>query len=436
MSEGEPQYVKSMIFDQPSFVVVDQKDFWWNPDARSPEDIDIAYFRTYETKASLKAAQEDGLYENIDELTNTSSMGSTSHDEGPDTEDEVYRAGPIEVIERWTRDRLVVIANRRVVIRDERNPFGHGLIPFVYARPIPRNGHVVGKSLAELVADEQIAMWILGNQRLDNTELMCNTMVSITNATPETMDKLGDAFPGRKIPLEMGQMLQYDAPNTSIIEPSIIAEDRLLQNMKDQTGAVDYVSGAGEGSVDQQTATEVQLMQSGAQRRLMSFKQQFANARNRAGQQQIELNKRLMTKPELIVSMSAGSYAHEAVEPYEIANSNCVYQVADVAESMNQQTRRMEATIKLQTLLQVAAFPEMQGQINLRELVEDFSEAYGDDRDAYLNAPQPPPSLGVPQPVLGGLAPPGAMGMGQAAPPTTPPGAGSAVPPPPGEVAA
>lgn len=427
MQEAEPEWVKTLAFDQPSFCVVDQEDFWWNPDAKSPEDIDVAYFRTWETKKSLQAAE---IYEHLDELTNTGGATTgtgASNDEGSKERDEVLKAGPIEIIERWTRDRLVVIADRRVVIRDERNPFGHGLIPFVYARPIPRNGHVVGKSLCELIADEQVALWILGNQRLDNTELMCNAMLWVTNADDRLLDQIGDAFPGRKGTLDPGQTVQYDAPNTSIIEPALAAEEKLLQNMKDQTGAVDYVSGAGEGSVDDQTATEVSLMQSGAQRRLMSFKQQFANARNRAGQQQIELNKRLLTKPEILVNLSAGEWDHESLEPYEIASSQCVYQVRDVLDSMDQQTKRMEASLMLNTLM--AASAVMPGQINLVEAIENFSEAYGYDRNAFLVDSQDPTQSAPP--MLPGLAPGSPMGLGQAAPPTTPyNGAGSAAPPP------
>jgi hypothetical protein len=432
MQEAEPSWIKNLAFDQPSFVVVDQEDFWWNPDAKSPEDIDVAYFRTWETKKALEAAE---IYDHLDELTNTGGATTgtnASNDEGENSRDEVLKAGPIEIIERWTRDRLVVIADRKVVIRDERNPFGHGLIPFVYARPIPRNGHVVGKSLCELIADEQVALWILGNQRLDNTELMCNAVMSITNADDRLLDQIGDRFPGAKTTLDPGQAIQWDVPNTSIIEPALAAEDRLMQNMKDQTGAVDYVSGAGTGNVDDQTATEVTLMQSGAQRRLMAFKQQFANARNRAGQQQIELNKRLLTKPEILVNLSAGEWDHESLEPYEIASSNCVYQVRDVLDSMDQQTKRMEASLMLQTLMSASGL--MPGQINLVEAIENFSEAYGYDRNAFLVDPQAAPQSAPP--MLGGLAPQGNMGLGQAAPPTTPPGAGSAATPPFGEAAA
>lgn len=430
MEEADPKWERELVFDQPTFIPVDACDFWWNPDATSPEEIDIAYYRTYETKTSLLEAEKAGIYENVDEISNDSNTQYPATDDGGTRDkDEVLRAGPIEIIERWTRDKLVVIADRKVIIRSwDRNPLGHGMIPFVYARPIPRNGHVVGKALPELIADGQLALWSLMNQQLDNTEIMCNSTIFVPQATTEMMDELGDTFPGRKIPVDnVSQMPQWDRPNTSIIEPAIAARQEILQWMKDATGAVDYVSGAGEGSVDNQTATEVTLMQSGAQRRLMSFKQQFANADNRSGQQEIELCKRLMTKPELIANLSAGSYEHEVIEPYEIANSRCIYQVADVSESMNQQTKRMEANNMLQTLAGIAAL--MPGEINLREGVEQWSESNGYDREAFLNAP-PPPVPAMP----GGLAPPGFMGLGQAAPTTPLPssgGAGGAATPPP-----
>lgn len=427
MEEGESEYVRELVFDQPTFIPVDACDVWWNPDATCPEEIDILYFRTWETKATLLEAQKQGIYENINELQNTGQTSQPRTDDagtgyGADTGraggDEVLRAGPIEIIERWTRDSLYTIADRKVPIKeDKQNRLGHGMIPFVFARPLPRNGFVVGKALPELIGDDQVALWDMLNLALDNSEVMCQSVLWMPQADDEMMQATGDRFPGQRVPIDnIALMPQWDRPNTSIIEPLLLAQDRTLQRMKDATGAVDYVSGAGEGSVDNQTATEVTLMQSGAQRRLMSFKQQFANAENRIGQQQIELNKRLMTKPELIANLSAGSYEHEAIEPYEIANSRCTYQVADVSESMNQQTRRMEATLKLQTL--AGLFPLMPGEINLREAVEDFSEAYGDDREAFLND-QPPAIPGMP-PGMPGMPPGGdpSMAMGGApAPP-------------------
>ena len=253
MQEGEPTWDKELVVDRPTFIPVDQCDFWWNPDATSPEEIDVAYYRTYETKASLLEAQKEGIYKDVDELQASDSQPAprSTEDSGDygigRSGDEVLRAGSIEVIERWTKDRLVVIADRRVVIRDEeRNPFGHGLIPFVYARPLPRNGHVVGKALPELIQDGQIALWDLMNLQLDNSEVMCQSVLWMPQATSDMMEATGDRFPGQRVPIDnAGQMPQWDRPNTSIIEPLLVAQDRTLQWMKDATGAVDYVSGAG-----------------------------------------------------------------------------------------------------------------------------------------------------------------------------------------------
>ncbi|MDO1767767.1 hypothetical protein Q2354_28065, partial [Escherichia coli] len=37
----------------------------------------------------------------------------------------------VEILEYWEQDRLIVIANRSVVLRDTPNPFNHKQIPFV-----------------------------------------------------------------------------------------------------------------------------------------------------------------------------------------------------------------------------------------------------------------------------------------------------------------
>jgi len=144
------------------------------------------------------------------------------------------------------------------------------------------------------------------------------------------------------------------------------------------------------------------------------------------GQQEIELNKNLLTGAQLIVTFGADGFDHEPLFAHEIADAQCCYQVADVAESLNQQQKRSEANLKLNMVLSVAASGTTPpGSINVIAALQDFSEAYGDDRNAFINDQPPMPMLpgsgpGMP-PVMGG--PP----MGATTPPV---GAGPAVPPP------
>jgi len=262
------------------------------------------------------------------------------------------RTGPIEIIERWTRDRLVVIADRKVIIRDERNPFGHGLIPFVAATPLPKDDEVVGWSMAEILGEMQCAAWDAMNHRTDNAKIMSNAVMKVRAGVPD-MDDVLKRFPGQAVILDNPAAdLQWDVPPTSIIEPLIEAEQRIAQTMQDLSGAVAYLSGAGEGTVDQTTATGISIIQSTAQKRLLFMKQEYANADNRRGQQWIELAKALMSIPLQFSNQAAGEYEFDALWPHEMVDLNCKYQVSDVAESLNQQQKRSEAILKLNTLLQ------------------------------------------------------------------------------------
>jgi hypothetical protein len=190
------------------------------------------------------------------------------------------------------------------------------------------------------------------------------------------------------------------------------------------TGVSSYLSGAPTESVDPKTATEVQSISQGGQRRVLMKKQRYADQEREIGTFQLQLNEQLL--PDAIEA-----YGPQG-EPMPLRISDiigCCYEVEDADESLNRQERRTEAALVMNTVGALMAIPQFAVNVNARWLLENFFEANDIDPEQALAAPP----QGPPMPLGGtGLAP-----GGGGAPPGVPPTPGAPVPAgPPGSLPA
>jgi hypothetical protein len=383
--------------NQPSFVTWDAMDFCWDPAATSDEDCHV-FARTYDTIDSLRGMEKLQVYRNVDQVKTNTTPGDASRD----------TKGRVEVWERWTRDRVTTVANQSVVLRDDPNPFWHGEIPFVIFVPLPVPFRVEGKSFAELVRDQQRALWDISNQMVDNARRM-NNLIRYYDQNKVKAELMDDLFPGKLVPVD-GNPNNFVAPEqmpVSILEAGNIVAEGFRKDMQDVTGAVSYVSGAASETIDQTTATGISIVQNQALKRMQRVKQQAGYATQQLLYLWLKLNQQMIRTP---ITLRDGN-EYPVVNPDEL-QGEYEFDVEDLEESLNQQQRRQEALVKAQTLAGLA--PLMMGQINMAEVVRDISEAFGEDPDKYLVASQPP--AGVP-----GMLPPGPAAL-QAPPPTPTPG--------------
>lgn len=393
---------KSPVFQQPGFVPIDMKDFWWEAAATSIEDAEYVFFRTYETLRSLK---QSGIYDNLDDVS------SGSAPQGYDPNKSKNR---VEIIEWWRRDsnqiRLTVVANRRTVIRDESSPFWHGQFPFVTAAPIPQLFKIDGKGIIELIADIQAALWEMQNHRLDNTRFMSNAAVFVD---PNTENQDLRLFPGAILRVRPSEIQPW-TPATSIIQPSVQAEEMLKGDLTNLSGAVSYLSGANDTQIDQTTATGISIIQNMATKRMMLMREQFNYALRRAGTQWISLNQQLLPQ-NVAIRIDGDSDKHEwkAFNASEI-QGNYEYTIEDAAESLIRQEKRAEALTKSNFFLNNYALLQQAGiTLNVDRILEDVSEAFDEQGSKYFTKNPQAPSAGPPLP--GGEAQQAPM------PPTTPP---------------
>jgi hypothetical protein len=410
--------------DQPTFDPIPVEDFMWDPSASRFDQCAFVCYRSFATISHLRMMEAAGVYHSIDDLTET---GGGKQDALTDTYIQRDRKNRVEIIEYWTRDRLIVMANRQVVIRDEPNPFWHGKLPFVLATPNVDLYSLEGLSDVDLVLDLQAAQWDLLNQTIDNTHLINNAIIMMRD-TVDDPDEFKFA-PGEKWLVSDPAEVMMWTPNHNVTTTALEMMQRLGQDIQDVTGAIPYLSGAGEGTVDQNTATGISVIQNMASRRIGLKRNMIGYAHCEIGIQQIALNQQFLSVPERIRIEHEDGYQFEVISPQDI-QGQLDYEIENANESLNRQQARAEATQLFQAFVNPATFQVFQMAGKTYDPVpfgERLCDAYDIKNTSEIFGVMPPPMLmaGAPTPGSGGVPP----GPGQPAP--APPIGQPGPPPPP-----
>ena len=117
--------------DDPTLEVRDIRDFMWPESATSIETAPWVIDRTFVTYETLQRLEALGVYKNTKyiEETRFDTVGidpdvvkdRESHLRGVDR-----TKGLIEIVELWSNDKVVTLANQQVLLRNEPNMFWHG----------------------------------------------------------------------------------------------------------------------------------------------------------------------------------------------------------------------------------------------------------------------------------------------------------------------
>jgi hypothetical protein len=401
--------------NQPTFTPLDISDFFYDPAVSHIKDASYAIGRFWVSYESLQAeGGPDGIYSNVDQLKQPSMQARAG-----DMQDAFIdrdRTGLIEMLEFWTRDRLIVVANRRVVIRNEKNPYTHGKLPFVIATPVPDLYSMEGLSEVDLIMDVQAAIWSFLNQRLDNTRLISNGIVMVRD-TIDDVEKL--VFQPRAIwPVADPAEVQMWSPNFNITQSSLEAERSLKEDLMSISAAIPVLAGASPDLVDQKTATGMTILSNNAMNRVLAKRQQFFDALREVGRQEIDLNQQLFRGPIEIPVMDgrSGQWSFNTISAQQIV-CNCDYDIEETTESLNRQERRQEAMLLFTTFVQAAPALQMWGvALDPLPMLQDLGDAFDiKNIESWVKPapPQLPPGAGPPPP---GMAPPGLAPGGPPAP--------------------
>ena len=164
---GEPAPQKVVDYDGPWFEPWDLYDCWWDPFARNVDTAAYVVLRSWPSKDEILADRD--LYKNLEELFQSgdaTDRAQTAQDKRLQSERKMR--GRFQLWEIWTDDRVVVVGNKQVVIRDDPNPHWHGQKPIAIASSRPDLFKMQGIPETELVEHLQEALWTLQNMRFDN----------------------------------------------------------------------------------------------------------------------------------------------------------------------------------------------------------------------------------------------------------------------------
>lgn len=212
---------------------------------------------SYEALNPLTGEMEP-LYKNLAELGDESSATDLEFDK--DIKDmfqgstvDMADKKQIEVIEYWTKEKVITIGNRRRIIRDETNELG--CFPFIVQRNDIDGSLFYGKGEVEINIDQQEYLNDIINQSLDNMTYALNNMWRIDPAFADMADQV-ESIPGGVYALPDGALTPLDKPaqNFQVYQE----RNAIKESIREATGIDSVVKGVGQGRGNADvTATEV-----------------------------------------------------------------------------------------------------------------------------------------------------------------------------------
>jgi hypothetical protein len=381
------------IRDDPTFEVRDVRD-WMYPESavsidKSPWIID----RTYITYQTLVRMEELGVYKNTKYVKETR-IGDTQADADAVREREkrlrgVDRtAGLVEIVELWTDKKVVTLANKSVLLRNERNPFEHGRKPFVVCSAIPDLFQIPGVSVIEGLAQMQEMLWTLSNLRLDASRIAANviTMIRGDVDNPEQYEWAPEA---QWIVPDPNAVKVMDMTGVAAAASATLESEGLLRgDIQNVMGGLPFTGGAESQTIaGSNTATGVSIVTNIAQAILARRKLQYQKAFGKIGQMFLELDQQFLTETRLVeVLGEEGARRYFEADPLDIQG---VYDVEleVTGESMMRQERRAENQALVTMATQAAEVMSANGTpLNLRRFWERLLDSYGiTDKATYFS---------------------------------------------------
>lgn len=392
-----------VVHDDPTFEPKDIRDLIWQEGAISLQRSDRLTERDWYSFDELKRLEKAGYFENVDELKESRNVaqqvGVNDREQGLTQEDRAKDR--IEVLTMWFRDpdvpgglRVVSVGNRKVLLRDRVSPFWFERLdypfPYVVASSQPDLFKIPGISEVEVIKELQDMLWTLGSQRHSNLALINNAVWLLNKGDGEL-----DLYPGAQNFVDDPNEVQQWSPNPVVATVSLQAEALLKADLQNIPGASPALLGQQQDNT--QTATEVSLVTSLAQRRLATKKMQFGWSYMRMGEQWIALNQQYVREDREVTMRGAdGSLGSETIRQSDVAHGRYRISAEMLDESLVRQERRAEQQAKLQVAVSAAgAFAASRTPLNLRRFMEDFLREFDvDDPESYFTAASPAPIPG------------------------------------------
>lgn len=421
---------QGMLRDHSTTEVLDPRDFILHESAQhldpySPGGAQYLFHRCWYSYEQLKYLEKIGLCKNVDTLKESRDFT----DEYYGREKEIFNIQRskdlIEVIEYWVYRQPHIyyswLGGRKTMLVDEkRNPFWHGQYPFGVVSAMPQPFSSIGTSTIELIEALQEMAWELGNQRLDNVELI-NNAIYLIRSDVEDPDAF-EYYPGARWEVEDVQQVAPMQPPYQVAEVSIQAEQLIKGDLQNVTGAVPFAGGTQTSTVDQKTATGASIVQNNAQAQLAQKKYTAQSCLVREAQQRLKNCQQFYDGEKLVhVLGPEGATVFKKI-PIIAIQGEYMLEITAMGESQMRQERRAEASNFAQLMVGFAPLAAAAGSpLSIPAIIKWFCERWDIEAPEQFFSPQPA-AAGAAAGLPGGGGPPGASPGGP--PGLPPPGAG------------
>lgn len=358
------------------------------------EDVDVDDNPTGNMKkkyTNLNKIPKDGQTgENTDKQEKDMWYGSTV---------EKPEENQIEVIEYWTNDRVVSIANRCVVIQDEENPFKakarlngaeypKGIMPFNWFRDYVDPSLFYAKGEIDFLADQQELLNDITNQNNDAITYTLNQMYTLD---PKYADRINEVenLPGAVYPFEKDALMpiqQRPIPSDAFNERMNIKNE-----MRETSGSSEVVRGVKSDS--DATATEVNAQIAGAGQRIGLKITQIENEYfHRMARIVFELIKLYVTEPMMVRILGKDAATWEEFDPREFQGD---YEPRVQLDIEIESKKEKESAMAKEMLAAFLNDPDINQQ-ELKKMVLQRSFNLDPDEVEGLIQVMPPMGMGMP----------------------------------------
>lgn len=425
------------VDDHPVLINVPIRDFFMNPEATSLETARCMGRRYLTTKANLesfeivdldKSTEEETVmkkkYKNLDKVELYKSAENTDKEQKDMWYGSTVKPSDdqVEVIEYWTEDKVISVANRCAVIEDTENyykakarangaKFPKGIMPFADARDYVDPSLFYAKGEIDFIADQQELLNDITNQNVDAITFTLNQMYTLDPKYTHLLSQI-ENLPGAVYPVEAGTLMPIQQGN---IPADAFNERQNIKNeIRETTASNEVVKGVSSDG-GQATATEINAQVAGAGQRINLKVTQLENGYfHRMARIVFEMVKLYVTEPMMVRILGKDGARWEEFNPGEFQGDYEPRVQLDISIEQKKQRDAAEAKEML------AAFmndPDINQQ-ELKKLV--LQRSFDLDPDEVELLMQPPMD---PMAMMGGLPPEMMAGM----PPPPPPNPAAAL---------
>jgi len=419
--------------DHPVLINVPIRDFFIDPTASSLGNARYCGRRYLVSKSELeefeivdfsKDPDAEGNYPMKKKYTNLDKIKFEGGSQGENTDkqqkDMWYGStviepekNQIEVIEYWTLDKTVSVANRSVIIEDSDNyykakdeangtEYPKGLLPFADARDYTDESLFYAKGEIDIIADEQELLNDITNQNIDSITYTLNQMYTLDPKYAHLLSEI-ENLPGAVYPVEANALMPI--PQRPIPQDAFLERQNLKNEIRETTASNEVVKGVGEKGGGSTTATEINAQVAGAGQRFSLKVTQIENGYfYQVAKIVFRMIQLYVTEPMMVRIIGKDGARWEEFDPSEFKGD---YEPRVQLEATINNDKQRQAENAKELLGAFLGDPEV-NQAELKKLVLARSFDLDPDEVELLMAPQGMPGG---DPMAGGM-PPMDPGMG------------------------